>query len=751
MTETKKEYNPEEFGESNFGIRSKEDLKHIFSVMRNKIYSNKILAVLREYSTNACDAHIESNQRARPIEVTLPVTGAPVLKIRDYGTGLSENDIRNVYAMYGASTKRGSSELNGQLGFGSKAAFSYSNSYTIVSYHEGKENIYEAYVDDNTELGAITLLSSTPTDKPSGIEIRVTVQLTDIPNFRETAGKLYKHFTVTPIVTNGLGQLKIDKPSYKLRGTTWGLRDQDGHSHSVENMAVMGNVAYPLSKQVLQDNLKNHPDWKKVEQLLACPVDFFVPVGQLSIAASREALEYDKKSLRAISELLTTAIKEITDEFTRRVAACNDLVEARARYKLITHGELRALAGLITNSKEGISYKGTRITDYRFALPSLTHDVGEEEDETVTSESSYTVRLTERQGKSTEVKTSWLNHGREFEISDESKIFIQNTDDKPILRIRNYLEKNPTVKRCHLFKPQAPNGSLANLSTEMGIPEKYFISLVGIDPMKIEAASKADSPHKAKHARKVFRMIADHNPRNHGYADSTYWEPITIDGDQEYYYVYLDRFMPQFATNARSVSNSTFRESIAAIEQLTGTNIRNRIIGIKLSAADRVLPTWKNVRTVLEEGLTTQLSNVVPRIENASYRNLRQNQTIAYLQQSGLTDPGSMNAFPVTSPMRVLLTRFRAAESESGQNTNLLDRVRQVAGQLGVTIPTLDAQINTASARVTDHLNQVLNRYPMLRLVGGGYGFRADANFRLAVTQYVNLVDSQTPNTPSST
>jgi hypothetical protein len=107
----------EEIVESSFGI-SVEDSAHILSILRDKLYSNKVLAVIREYSTNAYDAHVEAGIPDRPIEVTLPSRLDSTLSIRDYGIGLTEEDVRNIYAMYGASTKRSSNAFTGQLGLG---------------------------------------------------------------------------------------------------------------------------------------------------------------------------------------------------------------------------------------------------------------------------------------------------------------------------------------------------------------------------------------------------------------------------------------------------------------------------------------------------------------------------------------------------------------------------------------------------------------------------------------------------------
>ena len=88
-----------------FGIKS-TGLPHIFNVLRNQLYSDKVLAVIREYSANAIDANKQAGKGDTPIEVTLPSAVNPIFSVRDFGPALNDEEIREVYAMYGESTKR---------------------------------------------------------------------------------------------------------------------------------------------------------------------------------------------------------------------------------------------------------------------------------------------------------------------------------------------------------------------------------------------------------------------------------------------------------------------------------------------------------------------------------------------------------------------------------------------------------------------------------------------------------------------
>ena len=87
----------------------------MFSMITSKLYNNTILAPIREWSTNAIDACIAANKPVK-FDVTLPTLENPVFAVRDYGSGLSEEDINTLFSTLGASTKRNSNVYNGTFG-----------------------------------------------------------------------------------------------------------------------------------------------------------------------------------------------------------------------------------------------------------------------------------------------------------------------------------------------------------------------------------------------------------------------------------------------------------------------------------------------------------------------------------------------------------------------------------------------------------------------------------------------------------
>ena len=79
------------------GIK-KENVNIILNVLRKKIYSNPHLVIVREYSSNARDAHRELGNVQDPISIILPSRlGSQSLIIQDYGIGISEDRFFNIF------------------------------------------------------------------------------------------------------------------------------------------------------------------------------------------------------------------------------------------------------------------------------------------------------------------------------------------------------------------------------------------------------------------------------------------------------------------------------------------------------------------------------------------------------------------------------------------------------------------------------------------------------------------------------
>lgn len=307
---------------SHFSIK-KENMSHIIGILRSKIYSNKWLAVLREYLTNAVDAHIEAGVKDTPVQLTLPTLSSPTIKIRDFGKGLSEEDIREMYIMYGSSTKRQSNSYTGCLGIGGKAAFAYTDSFGITSYYEGKRSIYTAVIDNEGE-GSLYLTGCTATTEPNGIEIIVPSQTNDFENFKDEANRLLPYFDVMPTITNP--NLTIPTLEIIRSGERWRIKKGAEGSHRYQRnqgspTGIMGNIPYKLDSSKMGDG-------SDIELLNCKHLIINFPLGSLDIAANRESLEYTPRTIQNIKIEAKRVLKDIAEQLQLLLTSSKTLWEA---------------------------------------------------------------------------------------------------------------------------------------------------------------------------------------------------------------------------------------------------------------------------------------------------------------------------------------------------------------------------------------------------------------------------------------
>ena len=208
-----------------------------FSILSQSLYGNTIKAICRELSTNAHDSHIAAGNKDTPFDVHLPNALEPYYSIRDYGTGLSHEQVTDIYTVYFSSTKTDSNDYVGALGLGSKSPFSYTTNFTVTAIKDGRKGIYTAFINDSG-VPSIARMIEESTTEPNGVEIRFAVEShSDFQKFRDESAQVYKYFPLKPVVT-GNKDYKITEIEYKEKDIIPGV-----HQTSSGNcVAVMGNI-----------------------------------------------------------------------------------------------------------------------------------------------------------------------------------------------------------------------------------------------------------------------------------------------------------------------------------------------------------------------------------------------------------------------------------------------------------------------------------------------------------------------------
>jgi hypothetical protein len=300
-------------------------LAHIMSILTD-LYQDPEMAVIREYSTNALDAHIEAGN-ASPIEVTLPTSLAPFFTVKDYGAGLDRDDIHFIYSRYGTSLKRQSNDVVGMLGLGCKSALTYTDQFTLIAVKNGIE-IQVSVSRDEDGGGSMTIVSETETDADSGVTIIVPAKGGNL--FSSKALNFFKFWDEGTVLVNGVQPQRVDG--------LWIADDILLTKDTDRNYVVMGNVPYPISGQNYGSRYNNV---------------YFVEIGDVSFTPSREALQENKKTKDKIAELTQRYHNEKTPAMSRLISEAPTKVEA-----MKTAMELHS-AGL--QAVEGSEYKGEPI------------------------------------------------------------------------------------------------------------------------------------------------------------------------------------------------------------------------------------------------------------------------------------------------------------------------------------------------------------------------------------------------------
>lgn len=267
-----------------------DSMEHIMSVLTD-LYSDPETAIIREYSTNAYDAHIEAKQK-RPIEVILPSRLAPTLTIKDFGIGLNADDIRDIYSKYGSSTKRNTNKQVGTLGLGCKSALTYTAQFTLVGVKGGIQTT--AMVGRNARgAGAMTIIDEIPTTEPNGVEIQIPAK--EVNSLESKAKKFFSYWEKGTVLINGEAPADI-QPWMKLTKDIW-LLDVDPYNKHKGDRVVMGNVPYPVYFNI--NGVNKH--------ILA-----FVKIGEVNFTPDRESLADDKNTKDKIEEIKQIILSKIS-------------------------------------------------------------------------------------------------------------------------------------------------------------------------------------------------------------------------------------------------------------------------------------------------------------------------------------------------------------------------------------------------------------------------------------------------------
>lgn len=290
--------------------------KHLIQLLTD-LYSDPEKAIIREYSSNAMDSH-QAAGITRPIEVSLPSPLAQFLTIKDYGVGLSAEDLRGLYSQYGSSSKRESNEFTGMLGIGSKSALTYSAQFTITAVQNGRRTVCAVSRDDDGS-NTLTIVSNEATDEGNGVEIRIPAKTGNT-----LAAKAQEFFAFWPkgsVLLNGQPVKPTFNEALRVSDSVTLVRNGDHYARRMDSTVVMGNVPYPAGSALDAGNLGVPYGYAVIAH---------IPVGAVDFAPSREALSFTKTTNDYLAKVAAAFKANVVQAVQNEISKASSAHEAVA-------------------------------------------------------------------------------------------------------------------------------------------------------------------------------------------------------------------------------------------------------------------------------------------------------------------------------------------------------------------------------------------------------------------------------------
>jgi hypothetical protein len=703
-----------------------------FKILSDGLYSDKPRAILRELSCNAYDAHVDAGNAEKPFNIQMPNPIDPTFRIRDYGTGLSPDDMLSVYKTYFQSTKTDTNDQIGCLGLGSKSPFAYTDSFTTTTYYNGVKYIYNAHINESG-TPAIALMGKTKTTEHNGLEISFTVERSDFREFEYKIQPVFQYFKLMPNIS-GI-DTRPEPVKYMMKKDGWALRKVDKSRYSNHRnyanhgvaMAVMGNVAYPI------DNMDTGDMSNDERSLLSQGgLDIFFDIGDLEVQPSREGLAFNKRTIKNIRERLDKIITEIRKEANAQISTCKTLWEARIEATKINAGEYSHL-NYIFEGQNIFSWNGTSLSTDGYCRVNDKASGILEDDFSILMFESYS---SHRANSGTGIRKSTSQTVR---ASEDARIYLNDIKKGQHIRCRQEAIQDG-VGSVYLLSCDKP-AVLEKIMARLGVTKIKSISEVEVVKVSTSGVRSASNTlYNPKNSQKILAYNTDMDTQVYG-THSSYWNKAEVDLDKGGIYVEITRYkvtgggQPSGSDQASCVMEY-FNSLLKSIDE----NKDLKVYGIKPSMIEKEeIGNKKNwillsdyVKAKVEKYVKdkTRMSKVV------EYKSWLKYDRNSYYRGDGPLDEmlkfayekGVKGGKDLTAYMTLLKDMEASRKLGMPNLVNLLDR-------MGIQIDEKDKLIKVRDFEKM--AKAVGTRYPLMKCIHTSY-VRGEIK---AVQEYVDAID----------
>lgn len=286
-----------------------------FNILSSSLYSNPKLAIIRELSTNANDAHKQAGKEDYPFNLHLPTRSEPFFNIRDYGDGIPEDLIYNIYTSYFVSTKVDDENQTGCFGLGSKTPFSLVDEYEVISYCEGKKKTYK--MSKKNGLPCVEKIAEEDWTKDTGLEINFRWTADRdwyYDEWNDEANRFFRSTNFMPNVNTFLENQNFNWDEFMADREFHSFDSIDiGRAYNPDLSVNVAGVGFNVRLNDLKgkgDSLKNIFEQGGIKR-----INIMANKSDVTLTPSREVLHYDDKTINFIYD----NAKNVVDEYYQKL------------------------------------------------------------------------------------------------------------------------------------------------------------------------------------------------------------------------------------------------------------------------------------------------------------------------------------------------------------------------------------------------------------------------------------------------
>lgn len=270
----------------------------LFSILSENLYNDPIGSIVREYVSNAFDAHKELGvDDAVEVGIKLDPDSGSYWYCKDVGIGLSPNRVEKVFSKYLSSTKENDEGQIGFWGLGSKSALAYTDAFFIDTIYD--KVLYKYCMSKGEENTILTKLSEEPTEDRNGTTIKIYFvdYYSDQRNFKEACRDQLLYFDNVYFVDC---DIENDYKIYNYNNFIYSTNTLKSNLH-----ICLGKVYYPIDFKLIGISPIN------------CSLALKFDIGTLAVTPNREGLKYTEATKKKILDKLKEASDELVEIYNK--------------------------------------------------------------------------------------------------------------------------------------------------------------------------------------------------------------------------------------------------------------------------------------------------------------------------------------------------------------------------------------------------------------------------------------------------